>query len=474
MERWQGAGGCAEVLQVAFPLILSTGAHTLQMFIDRVFLMWYSSDQMSAAMPAGIMSFTFASFFLGTVSYANTFVAQYTGADRPKRVGPAVWQSIFFALGAGVVMLNLVPLANSIFNWAGHDPTIRIYEIIYFKILVLGATPMLLSSAISSFFTGRKRTWTVLWVNLVGTAVNIVLDYCLIFGNFGFPRWGIAGAALATVSASVVNAGIFATLFFRRENRRRYASVQGARLDRQLFGRLMRYGLPNGTQFMLEMLAFSLFITFVGRLDKVALGATSMAFQVNMLAFMPMIGLGIALSTLVGQALGKNNPRLARRSTWSACYVAFGYMTLIALGFWFLPGVMLYPYAIHADQQEYSILAPTAKVLLRFVAFYSLFDAGNIIFAAALKGAGDTRFVMLMSVSMHWLLMVIPTYVAGRLGIGLYIMWTIFTAFVCVLAAAFLLRFLQGKWQKMRVIEMAPAIPLHAIPEVPTLEIDAG
>jgi len=448
--------------------------HTLQIFIDRVFLMWYSSDQMSAAMPAGIMSFTFASFFLGTVSYANTFVAQYTGANQPRRVGPAVWQSILFALGAGIVMLNLVPLSNTIFNWAGHDPTIRRYEIIYFKVLVLGAAPMLLSSAVSTFFTGRKQTWTVLWVNLVGTAVNIALDYCLIFGNFGFPRWEIAGAGVATVSASVVNLLLYGILFFRRDNRRQYASVRGAKLDRKLFGRLMRYGLPNGTQFMLEMLAFSLFITFLGRIDKAALGASSMAFQVNMLAFMPMIGLGVALSALVGQALGKNNPQLARRSTWSACYVAFSYMIVIALIFWLLPEVMLWPYALHADQQEYASLAPTAKILLRFVAFYCLFDAGNIIFAAALKGAGDTRFVMIMAVSLNWLLMVIPTWVASRLGVGLYVMWTIFTAFVCVLAGAFLLRFLQGKWQMMRVIETAPALPMNAIPEVPTLEIDAG
>ena len=86
-QRWNGRAGCAHVLRIALPLILSTGAHTIQMFVDRVFLSWYSLDAMSAAFPAGIMVFAVAALFFGTVSYANTFVAQYIGANQPQRVG---------------------------------------------------------------------------------------------------------------------------------------------------------------------------------------------------------------------------------------------------------------------------------------------------------------------------------------------------------------------------------------------------
>jgi len=478
MKRWKGPGGGAEVLRIALPLILSTSAHTIQMFVDRMFLMWHSNDAMSAALPAGIMAFTFASFFLGTVSYVNTFVAQYTGAGRDHRVGPAVWQGIFLALGAAVVMLFIIPAGGPIFTWIGHEPAVRNNEISYFKILCLGTSPMLINAAISGFFTGRGKTWMVLYVNVAGTLVNILLDYCLIFGNFGFPRWGIAGAATGTVIASTVSAILFICLFFRRRHRREFATVSGAKFDRELFGRLLRYGLPNGTQFMLDVLAFTLFIAFVGRISKVALTATNMAFQVNTLAFMPMIGFGIAVSTLVGQALGKNAPQLAQRTTWSAFYMTFIYMFLIALGYWFWPELFLFPFASGADPAEFKAVAPLAKTLLCFVAIYCLFDTGNIIFAAALKGAGDTRFVMLVSISLSWPMLVLPCYLAVKFQWGphngLFVAWGFASGYICVLAVAFLLRFLWGKWKSMRVIEAVPVVVPPVVPEVPAVDIETA
>ena len=477
-KRWYGPGGCAEILNISLPLILSTSAHTLQMFIDRMFLTWYNLDAMSAAMPAGIVSFTFVSFFMGTIGYVNTFVAQYTGAQRHHRVGPAVWQGIFLALTAAFLMLGLIPAAPRLFTWFKHDPIVRGYEITYFKILILGSGPLLINTAISGFFTGRGKTWTVLYANLIATVVNICLDYCLIFGRFGFPRWGIAGAATATVIASVCSAALFAFLFLRPSLRRTYATLSGARLEFALLGRLLRYGLPNGVQFMLDILAFTLFLIFVGRIDKTALTATNITFQINMLAFMPMVGLGMAVTIIVGQALGQNNPRLAQRTTWSAFWMTFTYMALVALGYWMIPSLFLYPFSINnTDPQEFAQVAHLARNLLMFVAFYCLFDTGNIIFAAALKGAGDTRFVMWISVVLSWIIMALPCYLAvkfqwGPRG-GLYVAWSFATAYVCVLALAFLLRFLQGRWKSMRVIEAALPSVSPAIVELPPTEIDA-
>ena len=374
-------------------------------------------------------------------------------------------------------MLFLIPAAPAIFSWFKHDPLVKSYEITYFKILVLGSGPLLINTAISGFFTGRGKTWTVLYANATATVVNIFLDYCLIFGNFGFPAWGIAGAATATVIATVVSAGIFLFLYLRTTHRRTYATLSGARLDFNLMRRLLRYGLPNGAQFMLDIFAFTLFIMFVGRIDKTALTATNMTFQINMLAFMPMIGLGIAVTILVGQALGKNNPLLAQRATWSAFFMTFSYMFLVALGYWLIPDVFLYPFSIkNTNPQEFAQVANLSRKLLMFVAFYCLFDTGNIIFAAALKGAGDTRFVMFVSVVLSWTLMALPCYLAVRYQWGprggLYAAWCFTTVYICVLAVAFLLRFLQGKWKSMRVIETAPPTISTAMPELPTTEID--
>ncbi len=471
-QRWHGEGGFDQILRLSLPLILSTSAHSIQLFVDRMFLSWHSNEALSACVSAGIMHFSILSLFFGIVAYANTFVAQYYGARRPERVGPAVWQAIWFAILGGCIMLACIPLAKPLFAWAGHAAEIRGMEITYFSILCWSDIPQLISLALCAFFTGRGDTWTVCWTSILGTLVNIALDYLLIFGHGGFPAWGIAGAAIATGIAQLTMMMVYAVIFFRPDHRRQYATGTGFNLDWSFQKRMMRYGGPSGLHFMLDVSAFGLFLAFIGRIDNNALTATSVAFQINSLAFMPMIGFGTAVSTLVGQAQGAGKSELAERSTWSATLLTFTYMTTIALGYWLLPSVFLFPFAAGANTQEFSQVAPIATVLLRFVAFYCLFDTGNIIFSAALKGAGDTRFVMWVSVALAWGLMVLPTWLIVKYHWGLYAAWVCLSAYVCILAVVFLLRFLQGRWKSMRVIEATPLASPVGMPEMPTVEVD--
>src|SRR5512140_2057538 len=143
---WQGPGGCGNVLRMALPLILSTSAYTLQMFTDRVFLMWYSSDAMAGAMYAGMFAYTIYSVLSGTAMYVNTFVAQYDGSGQQRRVGPSVWQGIYFSLIAGLLMAAIAPFAGTFVHWAGHEQAVQVHETIYMRILMLGAMPGLVSS----------------------------------------------------------------------------------------------------------------------------------------------------------------------------------------------------------------------------------------------------------------------------------------------------------------------------------------
>jgi MATE family multidrug resistance protein len=119
----------------------------------------------------------------------------------------------------------------------------------------------------------------------------------------------------------------------------------------------------------------------------------------------------------------------------------------------------------------------TTIILLRYVALYSLFDGANLIFSAALKGAGDTLFVMLTSSSLSLTLMVLPTWLICRAGRGsLFEAWSFLTAFICLLACCFVTRFLRGKWRTMRVTELPinPPVPTYAHPDVPRVEADGS
>ena len=459
--RWHGPGGYREVLVIAIPLILSTATWSIQHFVDRMFLTWYSPEAIAAAMPAGMLNFSMTSIFMGTAGYLSTFVAQYYGAKRYHRIGPALWQGVYVSLLGGLVIVCAIPFAEPVFRLVGHSPLVQQDEVAYFQILCLGGGAYSASYALSGFFSGRGKTWPVLWVNAATTVVNLVLDYALIFGHWGFPELGIRGAGIATVVAGVFSLLMFFVLLCSGSNNDTFHTIKGWRLEKDLFVRLLRYGFPSGVQFFLEMAGFTAFVLLVGRLGIASLAATNIAFNINTLAFMPMIGCGIAISVLVGQYLGGDKPDRAQSAVYSGFHLTLVYMISIAAAYVLVPDVFVAPFALRADPAEFSEIYGYSIILLRFVAVYSVFDTMNIIFCSAIKGAGDTRYVMLITVMLSVFLLIVPVYLAVVIfEFGLMVAWVFATAYIILLGFIFYFRFLGGKWKTMRVIERREEIPM--------------
>lgn len=453
-KRWHSEGGYRQFLVIAFPLILSTGALSVQHFVDRMFLSWYSPEAIAAAMPAGMLNFCIMSLFIGMAGYVNTFVAQYFGAGRKDRIGPTVWQGLYVSVLGGLGIMALIPFAEPIFRLVDHDPMIQRLEVEYFAILCLGAGPMIASTVLAGFFSGRGRTWPVMWVNILATGVNLILDYVLVFGLWGFPEMGIRGAGIATVLAGVFSLLVYIPLVCRPLYDGKYHTLKGWRFEKALFMRLLRFGFPSGVQFFLDMSGFTAFILLIGHLGTVSLAATNIAFNISTLSFMPMIGSSIAISVLVGQYLGKNQPEMATRSVYSGFHLTFGYMFVIALAYLFIPELFVLPFAAGADPVGFAEIYRLTVLLLKFVAVYSVFDTMNLVFASAIKGAGDTRYVMFAIIITSALVLVTPTYLGVMvMGWGVMVSWINVSAYVIVLSIIFLLRFLGGKWKSMRVIE---------------------
>ena len=262
---------------------------------------------------------------------------------------------------------------------------------------------------------------------------------------------------------------LFLGIISKAPYRRRFRTFDW-RPDRAVFWRLIRFGLPSGFQFFVDMAAFTAFILLVGRLGRNELAATNLAFNINTIAFMPMIGIGMTVSVLVGQALGRNEPARARYSVRSAFDITFAYMAVIAVLFIFLPGVFLLPFQARSDAASFDVIRGITVVLLRFVAIYTLFDALNIIFSSAIKGAGDTKFVMYIIIVLLLGILIIPTFVAVTwLNASIYTCWGIASAYVVALGMAFYLRYRNGRWQTMRVIEHPVSTVVHR-PESPPVE----
>jgi MATE family multidrug resistance protein len=449
------AGSLGELLSLAVPLIISSGSTALMYVVDRIFLSWDSVESMAAALPAGVLHWNLASLALGTVAYGNAFIGQYEGAGRHHRVGPVVWQGIYFSCIAAAMMQAFLPLAPQMFAWFGHGEAVQALELRCYRILCAGTLPLLLDTALSCFYSGRGKTRIVMVINLIGTLVNVILDYLLIFGKFGFPRMGIDGAALATVIAfSSITLMYIGTMIYTERRGSSYCLWSGRRFDRELFGRLIRFGLPTGFQQFLDVACWTVFIQLVGRLGTDELSATSLIFNLNGLAFIPLLGLGTAVTVLTGHRIGEGRPRLAARTTWLAYALATLYVGLFCCIYLFQPDLILRPYGLGNRESVRALVVQ----LLRFVAAYSFFDAMVVVFSSCIRGAGDTRFAMVFSFSMGLLTLVLPTALAVQYSsIGFLLSWYAVSTFIALLGLGFLARFLQGRWMSMRIIE--PAAP---------------
>lgn len=461
---WTGPGGGKEVLTVALPLVVSSLSWTVMTFVDRIFLQWDSGEAMSAAFSGGTVWFAACCLPLGICTYANTFVSQYHGAGRSAAIGPAVWQGVWVAVLATPVLLALAPAAPLLFEFAQHGAEVTRQEIVYFRILCWGSPPLLAATALASFYSGRGRTSVVMVVDTAAVALNLVLDYLLIFGFSGaafglggvsVPALGIAGAAWATVIALWFKAAVYAVLVLQPEHRRDYGTLSGLRFDRPLLGRLLYFGGPSGLQMLLDVTGFTVFILLVGRLGAIEIEATTMAFSISSLAFMPVWGVGLAVSILVGQHLGEDRDADAARSGWTGLAIGCGYMAVISLLYVATPDLFLggfLPAIGERTAHEAAVYALAVKLLL-FVAAYNLGDAMAMVSAGVLKGAGDTQYILAISIGMASTLGGLSWLAIEQWRLGIIGCWALITVWLWGLAAMLFGRFLIGRWRSMRVIE---------------------
>ena len=455
VSNWWGrpAGG-KEVMALALPLVMSTLSYTIMHFCDRMFLSWHSTTALAAVLPAGVLGWTLFSMPMGIAGYANTFVAQYFGSGQHKMIGRILWQATRVGVWSIPMFLVVGICSESLFLWFGHSENLVAQETIYFQIITIGAGAVVIDSALSSYFTGRGRTGIVMVINVLAAILNIGIDPLLIFGTKFSPAFGIEGAAWATTIALWFKVAVYSVLIGFAADAGNNGVFSGRVFDIDLTRRLLKYGTPNGIQFLMEGGAITVFVLLVARIGEISAAATTVAFSINMVAFVPIVGMGIAVTTIVGQRIGQRDTTLAARAVWTGLTIALIYNSVFAFCYVFCPSWFLAGYSIageHIQQVE-----PLARTLLIFVAAYCLFDAVQLIFVSALKGAGDTLYVLLVTLVSAVLFVVGGYWGASQFPSKysqLMSWWYALTAWIVFLAIAYIARFLQGNWKTMSVIE---------------------
>lgn len=453
---WTRECGGWEVLAITLPLVISTSSVSLMAFTDRMFLLWHSPQAMAAAFQGGLCFWALLAFPHAVAAYVNAFVAQYNGSKQYARIGAVVWQGIFWGFALAPLYFLLSPYAGALFSLFGHEPAQAAREALYLQILVYSAAAAISCEALASFFIGREKTAVVMYVNLFCVAFNIILDWCWIFGYAGFPAWGLAGAAWATVVSQWLRWSIFLSLAFYDDFSHQWllGFAKSMRLELHLWRKLLWFGGASGVHLFVDAAGFTVFMLLIGGLGAREDAATVIAFTMNMLSFIPITGAGIAVTTLVGNQLGANRPDLAHRATMTTLVLMLVYSGFFAFLYVVTPNFLLAGYAAFAHTEEFASIRDLTIILLRFVAVYLFVDTIAIILASALKGAGDTIFVMNLNFVMLPLLPLMCA--AGIYGFGLGILWCwiVLEIFVWTISLIYIYRYYGGKWKSMRIVDI--------------------
>lgn len=429
--------------------------------VDFVMVSRLGTEAQAAIVPAGIVLFTFIAFGFGVVSAVNTLVAQCYGRGEPEAAAAYTWQGLWVSAGLGVVAVGLWPLVPGVIGTAGHAPEVERMEVVYIQIGLLAVFPVVGAATVANFFNGIHRPMIGLWATLIANTFNVAANYALIFGHWGFPAMGIEGAAWATTISAGINFSVTVLWFIRPSLNRAYAVLAGWRLQRDRMARALKIGLPAGVHFAADISAFTAFtLWIVGRFGTEELAANNIMMKFFEVAIIPCAGMAIAVSSAVGKAIGEGDLARARRfAHWGE---GMGMVYLAVAGVFFLltgPGLV-------GTLTDSPAVIDRARDLLLVMVMFIAFDATQMIYSSALRGAGDTLWpatvtpiaAVVLMLGGGWAAM---TYIPQFGAVG---PWLALTVYVMVLALAFVGRFVRGRWEHIDLSEAAPPVAAVTAP----------
>jgi MATE family multidrug resistance protein len=422
-------------------------SYTAMQFADTYMLARVGGVEATAAGQAGMLAFTFISFGMGVLFIVNTLVSQCYGRRDFPAAGRYLWQGVWFAVAFALLTLPLLPFAEGLFRSLGHEPRLAHLEGVYFAISLTFASVKLTATAVGQFVLAINRPNVVLVAAFTAMCVNVFANWVLIWGHFGFPAMGVAGAAWGTnVGVTVELLVLVGFVAFTRIGRTFNARDWKLRAD--MFRTLLRVGAPSGLQIVAEVAAWTLFGLWVmGQFGTDTMTANNFMFRYMSVSFMPAFGFAAAVTALVGRYIGMGRPDLAARRAHLGFVVTSLYMLCCATVFVAFSDELMRLFT--RDEHVIRI----GRTLLVFAAVYQLFDAMYVIYNGALRGAGDTLVPAVVTAALCWGITVGLGYFIARTWPhwGVVGPWGAATFYGVVLGVYLLLRFLAGKWREIRL-----------------------
>ena len=444
-----------ELLRLALPMVVSQGTFAVMIFTDRYFMSQIDPAHMAAALGGGVASFFSFCFFIGLLSYANAMAAQYLGAGKPQKCPKVVTQGMIMTVMSAPFLTLITFLVAGIFESMGHEPEQVELERTYYLILMSGVLVTLAKTCISSYFAGIGRTYVVMICDVFGLLINVPLCYVMVFGKLGFPALGIVGAGVSTVVATILAFTLFVAFYFGREHRERFQVRQSFSLDPRILRRFWRLGAPGGLEMFLNVAAFNLFLLMFQSYGIAEGAAAAIVFNWDILSFVPMIGLHVGVISLIGRFVGARDMARANEVMTAAFTVALAYSAMLAIVYitWRYPLVEVFA----PPSGDFTAVRGLAAFMMVGLSSYVMADAVILVSGGVLRGAGDTRWLMVASVSLHWAMLVAQFLIIRVFAFSPKVSWMAFVVLVLAIALVYALRLKSGRWRDPQALERVMA-----------------
>ena len=446
-----------DMLFIAAPSIVQMVSYSAMQFVDTVMVTNWGDDPIyvSALGNGGMLAWIPISLVIGMAGVVSSFVSQNLGAGTPRVGAKYVWAQLWISVCASVLLLMLVPQLSTVYGALGHSDQLGALETSYASIVIIGAIFPMGARSIAQYFFGMHKPIIPMIAAIAGNIVNVLGNWVLIFGLFGFPELGLTGAAIATVLGGAIEFIVPLAIFLLPWWHTNYATRTPWRPNWKPIKEILRIGTPAGLMFINEMICFGyLLVGLGGRFGEDQQAAGWIALRYMSLSFMPTVGLSIAITAIVGRLIGMGRIDLAEKRAGLGMGLGVAYMGTCATCFILFRHELMALF-VTADMAEESAaeLIRVGSMILIAAAVFQVFDAVAVTMTGALRGAGDTLVPSILTIGLSWLLIVGGGHLAvefvpqwGALG-----PWIFASAYIVVLGLCLLVRFRMGAWKKMRL-----------------------
>lgn len=435
-----------EIIKLASPVMVGMISHTVLNIVDTAMVGRLGDVALGAV---GLGSFfilvtvlVFGALNIGT----QAITARRLGENKIGEFGRIVYNAFFLAIIIGVaVSLIGYRLSPWIFSLLSDKAEIRAQGVPYLSIRLLGLFSMVVIFTLRGFVYGLARVRIDMIISLVINILNIIFNYFLIFGHWVFPRLEVRGAAIASVTSTIIGLVVYLLLVHFHIFKRLPSHHQQRSLSKDIMGQIIRISAPRAVQ-SVSITGFIIFLSFIGHLGIAELAISNIIFKAFNFSFMVGLAIGAASATLVGRSLGEKNDELAVRYGWHS--VGIGALMMGAIGALF----MFFPREIMGVFTKAQATVEKGVLPFRLLGAFQLIDGIGIVFSRILQGVGSTFYVMLSEMICVWGVMVPFSYIAVEVLQGdIVLAWWGLFLYIIFFSAAMTWKFHEGGWKRIRI-----------------------